>query len=91
MSDLSAIESLVIVIGVSGAGKSLAIDALSDLGFFTVENLPVPLFQQFLNFIGSEPARFSKVALTLDIDSRDKQAVLFEMLKLATPRPGRLQ
>ena len=34
---------LVIVTGLSGAGKSIALDTLEDLGFYCVDNLPIPL------------------------------------------------
>ena len=36
---------LVIVTGLSGAGKSRAVDALEDIGFFCVDNMPPKLIQ----------------------------------------------
>ncbi len=95
--------TVVLVAGVSGAGKSAAIDTFSDLGFFTIENLPVPLFQNFLQFLGqSSPPDGSlgaspsaslgqRVALALDIDSREKQAQLLSILQDFEPRPSSLQ
>jgi len=39
---------VVIVTGLSGSGKSTAIDVLEDLGFYCIDNLPVVLIQRFL-------------------------------------------
>lgn len=75
------LQALVLVAGISGAGKSTAIDTLSDLGFFTIENLPVPLFPEFLKFSRQNPTRFTRTALNLDIDSKNKQEQLIAMLK----------
>ena len=75
------INLLVLVAGLSGAGKSVAIDTLSDLGFYTVENLPVPLLPSFIEFTRQSPARFARTALSLDIDSREKQDLLKQFLK----------
>jgi RNase adapter protein RapZ len=44
---------VVIVTGVSGAGKSTALRALEDLDFFCVDNLPVPLIASFVELLGS--------------------------------------
>ena len=39
----------VIVTGLSGSGKSKAVDALEDIGFFCVDNMP-PLLKNFMSF-----------------------------------------
>ncbi|UCD88386.1 MAG: RNase adaptor protein RapZ, partial [Desulfobacterales bacterium] len=39
---------IVIITGLSGSGKSTAIKALEDVGFFCVDNLPVALLPKFL-------------------------------------------
>ena len=49
---------LVIVTGVSGAGKSTALRALEDLGFYCADNLPLPLLPEVHRAAG-EPARRS--------------------------------
>ncbi len=79
--NLDHIKLLVLVAGVSGAGKSVAVDTLSDLGFYTVENLPVPLFPSFIEFSRRSPSRFIHTALSLDIDSQEKQQLLRQILK----------
>ena len=38
----------VILTGMSGAGKSTAIKMMEDMGFFCVDNLPIPLLQKFV-------------------------------------------
>ena len=42
---------MVVVTGVSGAGKSTALRALEDLGFYCVDNLPLPLVPQFIELL----------------------------------------
>lgn len=64
---------LVFICGVSGAGKSVAGDAMADLGFFAVENLPVALLSNFLSFLKRSSHRLQKSAISPDIDSALKQ------------------
>jgi UPF0042 nucleotide-binding protein len=57
---------VVIVSGLSGAGKSVALRALEDAGFFCIDNLPVTLIESFLSTIlPEEPGR--KVGIGVDI------------------------
>jgi UPF0042 nucleotide-binding protein len=77
----SPVGALVLVAGLSGAGKSVAIDTLSDLGFFSVENLPVPLFKNFVEFLAKSGAKHARAALSLDLDSRIKLEQLISILK----------
>ncbi len=60
---------VVIVTGLSGAGKSTAIHALEDLGFFCVDNLPAALFRDLLAVCRS--GGVTKVALGMDLRSRE--------------------
>ncbi len=69
-------DSLVLVTGISGAGKSTAMHLLSDTGYYVVDNLPVPLLANFLKFSEGAGARFRKTALLLDIDSAENQRLL---------------
>ncbi len=57
----------VIITGMSGAGKSSALKMLEDIGYFCVDNLPIPLVKKFARLIlqGNQ----GKVALGLDIRS----------------------
>jgi UPF0042 nucleotide-binding protein len=57
---------VVIVSGLSGAGKSVALRALEDAGFFCIDNLPVTLIESFLVTVSpEEPGR--KVGIGVDI------------------------
>ncbi len=62
---------LVIVTGMSGAGKRTAIKFLEDLGYFCVDNLPVSLIRNFINMIYSDEnnSEINKMALGIDIRS----------------------
>jgi UPF0042 nucleotide-binding protein len=62
---------LVIISGVSGSGKSVALHVLEDLGFYCVDNIPVPLLKPFVDEIvwRKDPA-FDNVGLGLDARSR---------------------
>ena len=58
---------VVIITGLSGSGKSTALRALEDIGFFCVDNLPVVLLSKFLE-IQSDPAKeISQVAMVMDL------------------------
>jgi|HubBroStandDraft_3_1064219.scaffolds.fasta_scaffold100123_2 UPF0042 nucleotide-binding protein len=56
---------LVVVTGVSGAGKSTALRTLEDLGFYAVDNLPLPLVPKLLELLGAR-ADLDRAALGLD-------------------------
>ena len=49
----AAVPHLVFVAGLSGSGKSTAMAALEDLGFYCVDNLPAQLVSQFINLCAS--------------------------------------
>ncbi len=57
----------VIVTGMSGGGKNTALKLLEDMGFYCVDNLPVPLIEKFIELIETPNAEVQKVALGLDI------------------------
>ncbi len=59
---------LVVVTGVSGAGKSTALRALEDLGFYAVDNLPLPLLPELIALLASRPD-IDRAALGLDARS----------------------
>ncbi len=61
---------LVIVTGMSGAGKSSVLKMLEDAGYYCVDNLPVPLVGKFAELITKNPsASYSKAALGVDVRS----------------------
>ncbi len=57
----------VIITGMSGGGKSTAMKMLEDMGFYCVDNLPVPLLEQFVNLMSMPGNEIGKVALGLDV------------------------
>lgn len=61
------LERVVVVSGLSGAGKSQALKVLEDLGFFCIDNLPLPLLQGFLDYCRDEEKTVAKVAIGMDV------------------------
>lgn len=59
----------VIITGMSGAGKTVAMQSFEDLGYFCVDNLPPTLLPKFWDLI-HESGKISKVALVIDLRSR---------------------
>nr|WP_317450083.1 RNase adapter RapZ [uncultured Sellimonas sp.] len=72
---------IVIVTGISGAGKSTALKMLEDVGYFCVDNLPVPLLPKFMEMLILPGSEYTKVALGIDIRSSLKFAQLQESLE----------
>ncbi|RBW71206.1 RNase adapter RapZ [Bacillus taeanensis] len=62
---------MVIITGMSGAGKTVAMQSLEDLGFFCVDNLPPALVPKFVELINESQGRLDKVALVMDLRGRD--------------------
>ncbi len=70
----------VLITGLSGAGKSLALDYFEDMGYFCVDNLPPVLIPKFAEMCMQSEGKVSKVALVCDIRGRDFFDQLFESL-----------
>ena len=68
----------VIVSGLSGAGKSVAIKSFEDIGYYCVDNLPTALIPTFTDLIVQ--SKIERVALGIDVRERDFFEGLFEML-----------
>lgn len=58
---------LVIVTGMSGAGKATALKVLEDLGFYCVDNLPISLLLRFVELVNTEGNDIAKAAIGIDI------------------------
>ncbi len=63
---------LVIVTGMSGAGKTQALKMLEDMGFYCVDNLPIPLIEPFAELLLGQPDKREQVALGIDIRSGEE-------------------
>lgn len=59
----------VIVTGMSGAGKSTALKMMEDMGYFCVDNLPVPLIPILADSLHTPGAEMNKTVLGVDIRS----------------------
>ncbi|HJB95241.1 MAG TPA: RNase adapter RapZ [Candidatus Mediterraneibacter intestinigallinarum] len=74
---------LVIVTGMSGAGKTTALKMLEDMGYFCVDNLPIPLLTRFVEMFSEPEEEVKKIALGIDVrggqDFSGLQEVLDEM------------
>ena len=52
---------LVIVTGMSGAGKTAALKMLEDMGFYCVDNLPIPLVGKFAELVQQRGGKLCSV------------------------------
>lgn len=71
---------MVIITGMSGAGKTVAIQSFEDLGFFCVDNLPPTLLPKFLELMKDSGNKMNKVALVMDLRGREFFDHLFRAL-----------
>ncbi len=58
---------LLVVTGLSGAGKSMAVNALEDIGFFCIDNLPAGLVSRLIDFAQQGENQLNRVAVVLDV------------------------
>ncbi|RGQ64640.1 RNase adapter RapZ [Enterocloster bolteae] len=71
---------LVIVTGMSGAGKTIALKMLEDLGFYCVDNLPISLVDKFAQ-LAAAGSDISQAALGIDIRSGEELSQLDAVLR----------
>ena len=71
---------LVIVTGMSGAGKTIALKMLEDMGFYCVDNLPISLVDKFAQLV-SGGGDIAQAALGIDIRSGEELNHLDEILR----------
>ena len=74
----------VIITGMSGSGKSTALKAFEDIGYFCVDNLPIVLLPEFLSFTNSTSKGPTKVALVMDLREEtflDRYGFIFSKIK----------
>lgn len=62
---------ILIISGLSGAGKSSAATCLEDMGYYTVDNVPADIVLKFAEFCAQSDGRYDRVALVSDIRSGD--------------------
>jgi UPF0042 nucleotide-binding protein len=71
---------LLIVTGMSGAGKSQASKCLEDLGVFCVDNLPAPLIPKFAELCAQSQGAISRAALVVDVREGELLSGLLDIL-----------
>lgn len=59
--------ALIIITGVSGAGKSRAVDALEDIGFYCVDNMPPALIPKFAEICTKTAGKINNIAIVTDV------------------------
>ena len=71
----------VIVTGMSGAGKSTALNRLEDMGYFCVDNLPISLISKFAEMAYTPGSEIQRVALGVDVRSGEALGKLEDVLE----------
>src|SRR4029078_12814962 len=64
-------QHVVLLSGLSGGGKTAAAKLFEGLGYTVVDNPPGELLPELAELVSDEPDRFDKVAIVLDVRSRD--------------------
>ena len=72
----------VIVTGMSGAGKSTAMKMMEDMGFFCIDNLPIPLLDKLVDFTTNFDTQMKNVAIGIDARSGDRLDTVEDMLEI---------
>ena len=83
--------SLVVITGLSGAGKSNAIKCFEDMGFFCVDNLPTTLIPTFVDLVARSPRPGARVALGVDVREGEYFSHLLEALSEVKARGHRVE
>lgn len=73
---------LVVITGMSGAGKTVAVQSFEDLGYYCVDNLPPALLPKFLELMKDSTNNVHQVALVMDLRGREFFDSLFEALDI---------
>ena len=71
---------ILIISGLSGAGKSKAGSYLEDMGFYIVDNMPAAIILKFAEFCAGGSGRYDRVALVYDVRTASSFAELFDVL-----------
>lgn len=65
------VMQFVIITGMSGSGKSSAVNVLEDIGYYCVDNMPPELIPKFANICSQSDGKIDKVAFVVDIRGGD--------------------
>ncbi|MFR9255221.1 MAG: RNase adapter RapZ [Merdibacter sp.] len=81
----------VIITGMSGSGKSRAIAAMEDIGYYCVDNLPPRMVKSFTDLCLQAADKVDKVAIVIDARSREIFGDIFEGIEEFLEAPGGFQ
>jgi UPF0042 nucleotide-binding protein len=76
-----SVLAFVVITGLSGAGKSVAIKVFEDIGYFCVDNLPTTLIPTFAELTARSTREIRSVALGVDVREREYLSHLMEALR----------
>lgn len=79
-------SELLVVTGLSGAGKSLVIQSLEDIGYFCVDNLPPVLLPKFVELMEQGNPSLQKVAIAIDLRGKELFKSLVKEIDLIKSR-----
>ena len=71
---------LLIITGLSGAGKTCAADVCEDLNYYCVDNLPAPLLPRFAALCSATQGRYERAALVMEVRSESDYSELYDAL-----------
>ena len=64
---MSKLTDVIIITGLSGSGKTIALNEFEDIGYYCIDNMPLPLFPKLIEFIKYADSNITKVAAVCDI------------------------
>ena len=82
---------LLIITGLSGAGKTRASDVCEDLNYYCVDNLPAALLPQFASLCSAAHGRFERAALVMDVRSLSGREDLIAVLDALSALEGNVR
>ena len=82
---------LLIITGLSGAGKTRASDICEDLNYYCVDNLPAALLPQFASLCSAAHGRYERAALVMDVRSLSNRDELIRVLDELTALEGNVR
>lgn len=71
-------KQLVLVTGMSGAGKSSAMNALEDLGYYCIDSFPIELLDDLRDLLHKQPEKYQKLALSVSSQDYPEVANFFD-------------
>lgn len=70
-------HKVIFISGLSGAGKSVVMHTLEDLGYYCIDNFPIKLISSFFNHLNEYPAQ-----IAIGINAHNQESMMSELLKL---------